>query len=535
MKLKLVALATLSGILLSLAWLGISGIILSIAFVPLFYIDHYFVDRKASNTPIIFWGYSLITFLIWNGLTTWWIAYATIAGALFALLLNSLLMSLVWLLVHIAHRIKGSGFAGVFLIFIWVSFEYLHFKWELSWPWLTLGNGLANDIVFIQWYEYTGVFGGTLWILLINLFVWTIFKKQVLSFESINKVQWSIFALVALVPIVFSIIRYKAYSEVDNPVNVVLAQPNIDPYNDKFDRMSPYQQYRNLIAMADSLGNDSIDFFVGPETALHSVWQNHIATNTGVKMIRRFIVAKHPDAAFIVGAMTYKKYNSAIDATQTAQFNDDSTLIFDAFNSVLLITSDSTQMYHKSKLVPGVEKMPFQRYLRFMDKLVIDLGGTTGELATQNSIGVFSHKKSIIGVPICYESVFGGYVANFINNGANLLFVITNDGWWKNSPGYRQHLSYSRIQAIQFRRSIARSANTGISCFINQKGEITQKTRWWEKTALVGQINSNDKITFYAMHGDYLARISVFMFLLMGLSLMVATLKRDKNKPHYPD
>ena len=528
MKLKLIALAILSGILLSLAWLGVSGIILGIAFIPLLYIDDYFVRQKTYNTPLIFWSYSLVTFSIWNALTTWWIGYATIAGALFAIVVNAFLMSLLWLLVHIAHRIKGSGFAGVFLVFAWMSFEYLHFNWELSWPWLTLGNGLANDISIIQWYEYTGVFGGTLWILLLNLFVWNLLKKQLLTFEKINWLQWGVFTALVLFPIAQSVIRFKTYTEKSDPVNVVIVQPNIDPYHDKFVGMSPYRQYSILLDLADSLGNDSIDFFVGPETALHAVWQNNIESNAPVRMIRNFLRLKYPDAAFVVGAMTYKKYENENEATSTARFNADSSLIYDAFNSALFITAtDSIQMYHKSKLVSGVEKMPYQNYLRFLDRLVLDLGGTTGELATQNDPVVFHRERSVVAVPICYESGYGEYVSNFIRKGANLLFIITNDGWWKNSPGYRQHLSYSRIQAVQFRRSIARSGNTGISCIINQKGELENKTGWWDRTALIGQLNRNDALTFYALHGDYLARISVFMFMLMGLSLIVAKLKRN--------
>ena len=527
MKLQLVALTILAGSLLSLAWLGVSGIVLGIAFVPLFYLDDYFVKRKNENTPLVFWCYALFAFLIWNALTTWWIAYATVAGAIFAIVVNAFLMSLVMLLVHIAHRIKGRGFAGIFFIFSWLSFEYLHFNWELSWPWLTLGNGLANDIYIIQWYENTGVFGGSLWLILIDLLVWNLLKKQLISSEKINWLQWFTFMLLVLAPVVLSLLRYEKYVEKSDPVNVVVAQLNIDPYHDKFKQMSPYQQYLRLLDVCDSLGDATVDFFVGPETALHSVWQNNIEKSGAIRMVRNFLQSKYPDAAFVVGAMTYKKYTSLNPPTSTARFNTDRTFIYDAYNSALFInTDDSVQMYHKQKLVSGVEKMPFRKYLRFLDKLVINLGGTTGELATQNEPVVFYKGASAVAVPICYESGYGAYVSEFINKGANLIFIITNDGWWRDSPGYKQHLSYSRIQAIQFRRSVARSANTGISCFINQKGEIEKRTSWWRQTALKGYMNRNDDVTFYAQHGDYIARISVFMFILMGLSLITAKMKR---------
>jgi apolipoprotein N-acyltransferase len=119
---------------------------------------------------------------------------------------------------------------------------------------------------------------------------------------------------------------------------------------------------------------------------------------------------------------------------------------------------------------------------------------------------------------ICFESVFGEYLNDYILNGANLIFVITNDGWWGNSPGHRQHLTFSQIRAIETRRSIARSANTGISAFISQRGEIQQPTRYWEPAVIRQQINANTEITTYVRYGDYIARLSIFV--TIGLILI---------------
>ena len=88
--------------------------------------------------------------------------------------------------------------------------------------------------------------------------------------------------------------------------------------------------------------------------------------------------------------------------------------------------------------------------------------------------------------------------------------IITNDGWWDDTPGYRQHQAYARLRAIEFRRSVARSANTGISCFINQRGEVQQATNWWVPTAIRQKINYNSELTFYARHGDFLGTLSLF-------------------------
>lgn len=528
MNMKYLAAVCLSGILLSLAWLGFSGLVLLIAFVPLFWVEYDLLQKRPYNLPVVFWSYSLIAFLIWNTLTTWWIGHATPGGAIFAIVLNALLMSMVWYLFHVARRKRGPGFGNILLIFAWLSFEFLHYHWELAWPWLTLGNGLANDVLFIQWYEFTGVFGGSAWIILANLMIWNWFRKTWLEGKAVHLFQKLSVIGLLLIPIGISVVIYVRYEEKIDPVQVVVVQPNIDPYRDKFIHMPYREQYRRLLHLSDSLGTPDVDFFLGPETALHEVWLNNWKYSLPVRTVQNFLNEGYPHSAYIVGGMSYYEYLFEDELTATVRYNRDSTFFYDAFNSAYLITRNGPEgIYHKSKLVAGVEQMPFQKYLRFMDKLVINLGGTTGSLATTGRPEVFEHRGIKVGVPICYESAFGAYVAGFVNEGAEVFMVITNDGWWKNTPGYRQHLAYSSILAIEFRRSIARSANTGISALINQRGEVVQQTAWWTATSLRGTINRNKQLTFYARQGDYLARMSVFMFGLMLLTLLVSFLKRE--------
>jgi apolipoprotein N-acyltransferase len=181
-------------------------------------------------------------------------------------------------------------------------------------------------------------------------------------------------------------------------------------------------------------------------------------------------------------------------------------------------------------LVVGVEKMPFAKYLGFIGDFVINIGGTTNSLGSQDEPSNFISKdKTQVAPVICYESVFGEFVTRYVKKGAQLIFIITNDGWWKNTPGYHQHLSFARLRAIETRRSIARSANTGISCFINQRGDISQATEWWVPAAIKGTINANDKITFYVQYGDYIARIALFMSIVLIFNLLAVKVKQKKN------
>jgi len=190
---------------------------------------------------------------------------------------------------------------------------------------------------------------------------------------------------------------------------------------------------------------------------------------------------------------------------------------------------DSTgkyQFYYKSKLVPLVEFMPFQKYLGGFRLFVIELGGYFGSYGKQDERSLLSMEgdQVSIGTAICYESVYGNFFREFVLKGANVMSIITNDGWWLNSPGYKQHLWFDKLRAIETRRSLARCGNTGISALINQKGDIISQTKWWSREWLKGDINLNNKITVFAKYGDYIGRVSYLsMLIFFALAIFVLT------------
>ena len=121
------------------------------------------------------------------------------------------------------------------------------------------------------------------------------------------------------------------------------------------------------------------------------------------------------------------------------------------------------------------------------------------------------------------------FIITAVSNGANLLFIITNDGWWGHTPGHRQHFSMARLRAIELRRSIARSANTGISCFIDQRGDVYDATSYWEPAVISRDLNINRELTFYARMGDYIGRLSVFLTVLFSLISVVFGIRKRKE------
>ncbi len=527
-----ILLSVLSGLLFSLPWLGFPGWILFVAFLPLLYLDRYFVVNRKEFKGISFWGHAWLSFFIWNILTTWWIMHATIIGAALAIVANSFLMSLVFLLSHGARRRLQNNLGYIALIVFWISFEFVHYHWDVEWPWLTLGNGFANQIKMIQWYEFTGVLGGSLWVLIVNILLFKLLveylNKTPLKYLRLNVIS---VILILAIPIVFSIMAYSNYVEKEDPKNIVIVQPNIDPYSEKYDLTAETKKLQTFLRLAQEKTNDETDFIIGPETVFEnpSYWdEDEFASNSFLHKMNSFI-HNYSQAELVFGVSSYKSYPDEEHATSTARRRNG--MIYDMFNTAVFMgRSGEPQIYHKSKLVVGVEKMPFIKYLGFLGDIVIDIGGTSSSLGRQKDATNFTANDGLFVAPvICYESVFGGYVSDYVRKGAGLIFIITNDGWWKNTPGYKQHLSYSRLRAIETRRSIARAANTGISCFVNQRGDILQSTEWWKEAVIQGDLNVNKELTFYVKYGDYIGRISLFVAALLLLFLISQKILRRNS------
>jgi apolipoprotein N-acyltransferase len=190
--------------------------------------------------------------------------------------------------------------------------------------------------------------------------------------------------------------------------------------------------------------------------------------------------------------------------------------------------------YHKSRLVPGVEKMPFPKIFGFLEKVLIELGGSNSSLGNDTEQRTFAFevdgKPLRIGTAICYESVYGELVGNFVKNGANVLSVITNDSWWDDSPGHRQHFEMSRLRAVETRRYVLRAANGGFSGVIDPLGNVLEKTNYNERIAIPAKVYAQDTMTFYAKHGDYLAIIAIVFTIVGILFAVVLAILRKKRR-----
>lgn len=525
-------LALLSSFLLWLAWppIPFSALILLIALVPILLAIDNIIQSQGSKKGNKIFRTAFLCFFVWNTASIYWVfnsLNAVMPGWVASLIslipfgLGASLMTLSFWLYYRLSLVVSRKWAYLGLICFWIAYEYLHQSWDLAFPWMNLGNGFAESHYLIQWYEYTGVYGGTLWILLSNILVFEIYRSIKINVqrEQIRLLKIQTAALI-LIPIITSIIIYFNYSEESNPANIVVVQPNIDPYQ-KFGSMSSSEQLSRLIHLSDSLAQTNTEYFIWPETAIsQSTEEKSFREQETFLTIQNFL-SKYKNANLISGLESFSIYDSA--ETPTARFDKRNGLYFDVFNAAVSIeNSGILQFYHKSKLVPGVEQTPFANFMSFLKPAFAAFGGSSGSYGKQDEPSVFYSQSGIGSAPvICYESIWGEYVAEYIKKDAQFIAIITNDGWWGNTSGKDQHLQYAKLRAIETRRWVARSANTGISAFINQRGDIVQATKWWVPAALKQEINLNESLSFYVKNGDYIARAGsagcgVFAFLMLA-------------------
>lgn len=520
-------LALLSAFLLWLAWppIHFTTPLLLVALVPLFIALENIAknEEKKQNKPIFLTAG--LTFLVWNSASIYWVYNAisayngpivAIPVSLIPFGLGALLMTFAFWLYYRLGKYVNKKIAYLGLISFYIALEYLQQTWDLSFPWMTLGNGLAGMHQLAQWYDYTGIYGGSLWILVSNILAFEAYKKLKSQTGYLKFRTTGIWALVVVIPISISLTRYYTTVQKGTPSNVVVVQPNIDPYL-KLNEIPPATQIRILTHLSDSIGQPNTEYFIWPETAIPNYADEAQIRSTPDFITLQNFLGKYKNGTLITGIESVKFYPDK--KTITAKYDERQGIYFDNFNTAMQVeNSPNVQFYHKSKLVPGVEKMPFPKVFSFLDGVFAQLGGTVGGWGWQDKPSVL-YAQSGIGVApvVCYESLWGDWIGQQVKDGAQFIAIITNDGWWGNTSGKDQHQMYAKLRAIETRRDIARSANTGISCFINQRGDITQSTKWWTRTALKGDINLNDEITFYVKSGDIIAKLFGLSAILLAL------------------
>ena len=523
---KYIFLSLISALLLSISWptYGIPFFIF-FAFVPLLLMEQEISKfSKIHKKGWAVFGLTYLAFFIWNVVTTGWLYHAknpdgnnSLLAVAIPVIVNSLLMSLVFQLYYWYKKVRGTYFGLVFFVAIWLSFERFHLNWEFTWPWLNLGNAFSEYPQLIQWYDTIGATGGSFWILLINVFAFytlRIWQAGRIRKDLVKNI--SILTAIIVLPLLISIYKYNSYQEKPvGEVTTLLLQPKLDPYTEKYSKDS-LQILGELLSLAEENSKTKVDFFIAPETAFPgngSLSENGFNKSTSIAIAKEFL-GKHPQSIFLTGASTHK---FLFDEAETEDYSTEiqEGVWVNSYNSALqIIPNQEVEVYHKAKLVPGVEIFPYIRYLKpILGDAMLDFGGANSSLGIDKERKVFSNRfnKAKMAPIICYESIYGEYVTDYVKNGANLLAIMTNDSWWDNTEGHKQLLSYARLRAIETRREIVRAANSGISAHINARGDILQDTFYDDRTALLVKANLLEEKSIYTKIGDLISRIAIFV------------------------
>lgn len=546
-SMKYLVLSLISALLLSISWptYGLP-FFLFFALVPLLMAEHTISKfSKIKRKGWTVFGLSYLTFIIWNIVTTGWLYGSknpdgthSIAAVVIPVVTNSLLYASVFTLYHWYKRIQGTYWGLVFFVAVWMAFEKFHLEWELTWPWLNLGNAFAEYPKLIQWYDTLGATGGSFWILLVNVYAFYALRIWEAGRQRKTLIRNSaILAAGIFVPMCISLIRYHSFDEKPSgQISVLLLQPELDPYTEKYAKDS-VQILNELLDLAEKNSKGKIDYYIGPETSIPgygSISETGFEQNSLLNTIKDF-TAKKPGSVFATGISSHRFFMNENEAPTNAYKSGQGVWV-ESYNSAVQVAPNQTaQVYHKGKLVPGVEIFPYIGVLKpVLGDAMLNLGGTVASLGTDEKRKVFSnpYNNGKLAPIICYESIYGEFTTEYVKAGANFLAIMTNDSWWGVTQGHQQLLAYARLRAIETRREIARAANSGISAHINAKGDIEADTFYGDRTTLFAKINLYEGQTFYTRTGDLLSRISIFALGFLIFYTLIKKLQgiRDASK-----
>ncbi len=505
----------IAGVLLGISFTGFGiGLFCAAAFFTL--LAHH-QQSVAKGKSIREFGLSIfLSFSIFNIIACSWISNASLFGGISEILINSAIMTAPWLFFAWADKLKGRSVAKLVLFVAWLGMEYLHTNWELEWPWLHLGNAFAFQPSLVQWYKYTGVAGGTAWILLLALSADAVRLRWTSKVSMRTKVTESILlAFLLLSPIIISL-TINNLPPKKGTATVLSVQPNFDPYGN--DGLTYQNRLSRLVQMTDSAMSDSVELVLWPESAVEGgLWENNLEARPDFKPVL-LLSERWPQADFIVGAATFRRF-PADSATATSRKLPTGG-VYDVYNSLVHIRGgEILSARHKSKLVIGVEKIPFPGMMQYLSSFIDWLGGSVGSLGEDPELVNFSlangEKTTSL---VCYESVFGEYAAS---KEMSLITIHTNDGWWGNTLGHRQHFAYARLRAIEIQRYVARSAYNGISGFIAPDGSVLEHVPYQSAGAICYSVGLINEVTFYQQNGDFIGRWASFFSLILIVYLFV--------------
>ncbi len=389
---------------------------------------------------------------------------------------------------------------------LWTGLEYIRTYALTGFSWGALGYSQYSNLSLIQMADFSGVYGVSFILVLVNASIAQIRtawekKQRIISLLSL------FYTLVLVLGVLFygsQKIRIidDRIKESSHPV-IGIVQGNIMQdikWNAEFAART-IEKYDRLTRAAASQNPDLI---VWPETALPFYYGLDTPLTAHVNQIIR---SSH--TSFLVGSPAFERQDKRILYYNRAyMFNPDGTV---------------NGKYDKHHLVMFGEYVPFKKHLQFLGKITAQAGDFSPGSSPFIPLEFNEHKT---GVLVCFEILFPKIASRFVKNGATFLTTITNDAWFGFTSAARQHFTISIFRAVENRRALIRASNTGISGFIDPAGRILRETALFTDQSVVQALPALTGTSFYTRYGD------VFVWSAMVAFFLCFVVKRF-NKPSF--
>ncbi|GAB4292418.1 MAG: apolipoprotein N-acyltransferase [Ignavibacteriaceae bacterium] len=505
-----------------------------VALLPYFYVISNRETLSGINraTYLMAFVFCLIT-IYWVG--SWQPEADTflIIGGSVLLFFNPIVFLIPSSIYYFARKSFSPSVALYLFPFFWVTYEYAYTLTDASFPWLTLGQGLSHFLAFIQIADMIGAYGLSLLVLFINIFFYRLFN----IYKKTGKISvtFSLFILASFFLIIaYGLNKLSTYEISDQNVKIGVIQPDINPWR-KWDVTSLDKLLNIYLELSSETVQDSVNLIIWPETSLPV----YLTGGGYAKQLNEIYQFIRNNKVYLLTGMPDIRFFDADEFTDDAKFNEQENFYYATYNSIMLFSpyDYKIEKYGKIKLVPLGERVPFADDLPFLKDLIKWGVGISGWNVGKDTIlfslpsvsGADTLNKDTLKINglVCYESVYPDFVAEFVKRGADMIVVVTNDSWYGNSSGPYQHKEASVLRAIENRRSVIRSANGGISCYINPLGETIVETEMFERTKFTALVPVQKEKTFYTSYPLIIPVISsVISIWICGIFI----LKKIKNK-----
>ncbi|MBU0479333.1 apolipoprotein N-acyltransferase [bacterium] len=504
---KNLSLSFISGILLAISFPKIDFEYGAwIALVPLFLILVN-VDSKKAFT------FSYVTGVVFFASTIYWISFVSTLGTVLLVLYLSLYIAVFGVLTNCLFRKLKFPLAFIAPP-VWILLEFARAHLLTGFPWALLGYSQYKQITLIQSASFISVYGISCLIVLINASiadVWLFFKNRRGDWRFLICPVLSVIAVIVFFIYGNISIRTEKRESVEESIKVGIVQPNIMQEEKAEDNYSSRERVLNVhLNLSEKLLKFKPDIIIWPETALTYVDKYDEKLITKLKNF-----AKHNNLHLLTG-VCYRSLS-------TSKF----------YNSVFLFAPNSAirQRYDKIHLVPFGEYIPIKNLFPFLSKVVpigdFDRGKEYTVLNFYRKGKLDSDRKIKFACTICFENIFSDFTRQFVRNGAQFLVNVTNDSWFGNSKAPYQHMSMSVFRAVENRIPVIFNANTGVSCFIDKYGRISNRVNNSKGDIFIAgtgfaNVSFNNKKTFYTKYGNLFVIFNIiWLIILTGIYIFV--------------